>query len=111
MAILLGPGFGRLLPMPLLAPWAWEATVAASLLFPIVGIVSDSRRSGRVHPAWVWGVAITIGYALATEAITYSPVGHALYQAVTVGSPAAGVSPLDFAPPPGAPISGHAATN
>src|SRR5256885_9644689 len=32
MSLLLGPAFGRLLPMPLLAPWAWEASFAASLL-------------------------------------------------------------------------------
>lgn len=103
MAILLGPGFGRLLPMPLIAPWAWEAVVVACLLFPLAGIVADLRRSGRVHPAWVWGVAVTLGSALATEAITYSPAGAAFYSAVTAGSPGAAVAPLDFPPPPGPP--------
>lgn len=103
MAILLGPGFGRLLPMPLIAPWAWEAVVVVCLLFPLAGIVADLRRSGRVHPAWVWGVAVTLGSALATEAITYSPAGAAFYSAVTAGSPGAAVAPLDFPPPPGPP--------
>src|SRR4051812_43654245 len=61
MAMLMGPGFGRLLPMPLLQPWAWEASFAAGLIFPIVGIMADLRRSGHVHPAWRWGLTGMIG--------------------------------------------------
>src|SRR5690349_3354144 len=37
MAMLLGPGFGRLLPLPLLQPLAWEAAFVPSLLFPLFG--------------------------------------------------------------------------
>lgn len=103
MSILLGPGFGRLLPMPLLAPWAWEATLAACLLFPLVGMWADNRRTGRVHPAWLWGAGALVGLGLLTEAITYSPVGDALYAAVVAGSPGAAVAPLDFPPPPAGP--------
>lgn len=103
MAILLGPGFGRLLPMPLMIPWAWEATMAACLLFPLVGMAADLRRSGRVHPAWTWGIAALLGSTVVIEAITYSPVGLALYEAVAAGSPGAAVAPLDFPPPPGPP--------
>jgi hypothetical protein len=103
MTLLLGPGFGRLLPMPFLAPWAWEVIVAACLLFPAAGMVADLRRDGRVHPAWRWGVAAIIGSVLLTEAITYSPVGTSIYRAVVAGSPAAAVGPLDFPPPPGPP--------
>ena len=103
MAILLGPGFGRLLPTPLLIPWAWEATMVACLIFPLVGMAADLRRSGRVHPAWTWGVAALLGSVVVTEALTYSPVGLALYEAVAAGSPGAAVAPLDFPPPPGPP--------
>jgi hypothetical protein len=103
MALLVGPGFGRLLPMPLLIPWAWEATLAACLLFPIAGMVADLRRDGRVHPAWFWGLGVLIGATALIEAITYSPVGTALYAAVTAGSPGADVAPLAFPPPPGPP--------
>lgn len=103
MTLLLGPGFGRLLPMPFLAPWAWEVIVVACLLFPAAGMVADLRRDGRVHPAWRWGVAAIIGSVLVTEAITYSPVGTSIYRAVVAGSPAAAVGPLDFPPPPGPP--------
>jgi hypothetical protein len=110
MTMLLGPGFGRLLPMPLLAPWAWEATFAASMIFPAVGMWADVRRSGRIHPAWGWGVATLIGSVLLTEAITYSPVGDAIYRAVVAGSPGAAVAPLDFPPPPAGPqVTGRTA--
>jgi hypothetical protein len=101
MTMLLGPGFGRLLPMPLLVPWAWEATLAACLVFPAAGMIADLRRDGRVHPAWFWGVGALLVSALAIEAITYSPVGTAIYEAVTAGTPGAAVAPLDFPPPPG----------
>ena len=39
-----------------------------------------------------------------TEAITYSPVGPALYRVVTAGSPGAAVAPLGFPPPPAGPL-------
>lgn len=100
MSMLLMPAFGRLLPMPLLQPWGWEAAFAASLLFPAAGMVADLRRSGRVHPAWRYGIGAMLACLVLTEAITYSPVGTALYRVVTAGSPGAAVAPLDFAAPP-----------
>lgn len=103
-AMLIGPAFGRLLPMPLLQPWSWECAFAACLALPLAGMASDLRRSGRVHPAWRWGVAAMIGGFLITEAVTYSPVGAALYRGVTAGSPGAAVAPLGFAPPPAGPL-------
>ena len=103
-SVLLGPGFGRLLPLPLLQPWAFEATFAALMIFPLVGVVADYRRSGRVHPAWKWGIATMVGSLLLTEAITYSAVGQAIYRGVTAGSPGAAVAPLEFAPPPAGPL-------
>ena len=103
-AMLMGPGFGRLLPMPLIAPYAYEATFAALMIFPVVGSLSDVKRSGRVHPAWKWGIVAMIGSLVVTEAITYSPVGTDIYRAVTAGSPGAKVAPLDFPPPPTGPL-------
>jgi len=103
MAMLVGPAFGRLLPMPLLAPWAWEASFAACLVFPLAGIAADLRRSGRVHPAWLCGLAVTLGVLVGTEVITYSSVGTALYNAVAAGSKAAAVGPLEFGRPSGPP--------
>ena len=68
MALLLAPAFGRLLPLPLLQPWAWEATFAVTLLFPLAGALLDVRRSGRVHPAWIWGIATMLASFAATQA-------------------------------------------
>jgi hypothetical protein len=104
MSMLMGPGFGRLMPMPLMQPWSWEATFAASMLFPIAGVVADLRRTGHVHPAWRWGIATMIGSFVLIEAITYSSVGLAIYHVVTAGSPGAAVPPLEFAQPPAGPL-------
>ncbi len=104
MSLLLGPAFGRLLPMPLLAPWAFEATFVATLIFPVIGVARDLRRTGTAHPAWTWGIGAMFVMLVAIEAITYSPVGATLYRAVTDGTPGAAVAPLDFAPPPQGPL-------
>lgn len=100
MSLLLAPAFGRLLPMPFIQPWAWELSFASALMFPIVGVVSDVRRNGRVHPAWMWGIATSLAAFVVIEAVTYSPLGTSIYEAVTAGSRGASVPPLDFAPAP-----------
>jgi hypothetical protein len=104
MTILLAPAFGRLLPLPLMQPWSWEATFAVTLLFPFAGMWADVRRNRRIHPAWHWGVATIIASFLLTQAVTYSPVGTAIYDRVTEGSPGAAVPPLEFQPPPEGPL-------
>ena len=104
MTILLAPAFGRLLPLPLLQPWSWEATVAVTLLFPLAGIWADIRRGGRIHPAWGWGVGAILASVALTQAVTYSPLGLAIYDKVTRGHPGAAVAPLEFPPPPAGPL-------
>jgi hypothetical protein len=104
MTMLLNPAFGRLLPLPLLQPWTWEAAFGASLVFPIAGMWSDIRRTGRIHPAWHWGIGTIIASFILVEAVTYSPLGTAIYDRVTAGSPGASVAPLEFAPPPAGPL-------
>ena len=100
MALLLAPAFGRLLPLPLMQPWAWEATFFVCLLFPVAGAVADMRRAGAVHPAWKWGIGATAAVFVATQAITYSPLGLSIYDSVARGSKGAEVDPLAFPPPP-----------
>ena len=104
MTILLSPAFGRLLPMPLLQPWSWEVAYAAPLLFPIAGVWRDIRRTGRIHPAWQWGIATILASFVLVEAITYSSIGLSIYERVTAGSPGASVAPLEFPPPPAGPL-------
>ena len=100
MALLLGPAFGRLMPMPFLPPYAWEATFLACLAVLGIIIALDSRRRGSIHPAWKWGVGAWLAMLVVIEALTYSPVGQAIYDATVAGSPGASVDPLAFPPPP-----------
>jgi len=100
MAALTGPGFGRLLPMPLLIPYAAETAVAASLIFPAWGILSDRRRLGRIHAAWWWGLAAIIGGQLLAELVSHTALGLSLYSWVAAGSPGALISPTAFPAPP-----------
>ncbi|MCH3776251.1 hypothetical protein, partial [Campylobacter jejuni] len=65
-ALLVGPGVGRILPMPLLIPWAYQAAFATLFIFPLIGMFADWRRDGRIHPAWWWG----LGGMIATEVVT-----------------------------------------
>lgn len=105
---IMGPGLARLLPLPLLMPWAYETFALACLLFPMAGMYADVRRSGHAHPAWRYGIATMIAGFAITEAFTYSPVGTAIYAAVVKGSPGASIAPLDFAaPPPMGPVTGR----
>lgn len=100
MIALLGPGFGRLLPMPLLIPWSYQIANLPGLAFLVAGMIADYRREGHVHRAWWWGLGAILGVMIGTELIVYSPLGSAIYAAVTAGSPGAAVAPLEFAPPP-----------
>ena len=104
MANLLGPAIGRLLPMPLLIPWGFEATSVGVLLFPLVAIVLERRRTGRVHPAWWVGTGTVAAAMLLVEIATHSPIGSVVYRVVTDGSPGAAIDPYGFPPPPGAPL-------
>jgi len=103
MSLLLGPAFGRLLPLPLFIPYAYEATFAAVLIFPIIGVIADLRRRRTVHRAWFWGIGVIVGSTVLVELATYSPLGTALYRQVTAGSRGAAVDPLGYPPFPGPP--------
>lgn len=100
MAAIIGPAFGRLLPMPLLIPNAYDIAVLAGLIFPLAGMFRDWRRDGRVHPAWWRGVLAILAVLPLAHLIAYSIVGDAIYAAVTAGHPGADVPGLEFAPPP-----------
>lgn len=100
MALLVGPGFGRLLPMPLLIPWAFHATFVCVMLLPVIGIIADLRRDGRVHPAWWWGLGGIVATEIVTDIIAFGPLGLTLYQVVTAGTPGAAIAPLAFPPSP-----------
>lgn len=96
MALLMGPAFGRLLPMPLLAPYAYETAGAACALFPLIGMGVDLKRRRRVHPAWLVTLAVLGGMIILGNLITYSPLGDSLYRMATAGTPGSAVPGLEF---------------
>ena len=100
MATIMGPAFGRLLPMPLLAPYAWDIAATAGLIFPLIGALRDRRRTGRVHPAWWWGMLAVVAAIPLARLIAFSPLGDAIYAWVTAGHPGALLSGLAFGAPP-----------
>lgn len=102
-AMLMGPGFGRLLPMPMMIPYGYEIAGLAALIFPLIGMARDRRVMGRPHPAWFWVIGALIAIIAAGPIIGLSPVGAALYDAAVAGTPLAGTSGLDYPPPPGPP--------
>lgn len=89
MAILTGPGLGRLLPLPLMIPNAWVITVALTFVFPAIGMVADLRRNGRIHPAYWWGTGIYAGIFVGSMLLAYSPLGYAFTDFVIAGTPGA----------------------
>jgi hypothetical protein len=104
MAAIMGPAFGRLLPMPFLTPYAFEIAVAAGLVFPVAGAIRDRRRLGAAHPAWWWGIGAILLTLAATDLLTYSPLGDTIYRATTAGSPGAAVPGLEYPAPPAGPL-------
>jgi uncharacterized membrane protein YozB (DUF420 family) len=89
-AMLLGPGVGRLLPNPLLIPYAWYvAAVLPPIIFAVVGILADRRRYGRAHPAWFWGIGVVIGIQIVADLIAYSPLGPQFTDWFLAGTPGA----------------------
>jgi hypothetical protein len=99
LAVLLGPGLGRLLPMPLMIPYAWTVTQILTFLFPVIGMVADRRRIGHVHPAYLWGLGTYAGVFALSMALAYSPIGHAITDAVVAGTPGADRLMEPFLPP------------
>lgn len=104
MAILTGPALGRLLPLPLVIPWAGTVTFAVLMLFPLAGAVADVRRSGAVHTAWLAGIVVLLGMQAVIEVAGRGAIGAALVRAVAKGTPGATIDPFGYAPPPGPPL-------
>ena len=100
MAVLLGPGLGRLLPMPLMIPNAWLITQLITFLFPVIGMIADKRREGSVHPAYFWGLGIYVAAFTASMLVAYSPLGYAITESLVAGYPGA-ERPMEAFLPPG----------
>ena len=99
MAILTGPGLGRLLPMPLFMEWAWTIGFLSTLIFPAIAMVADLRCRSRVHPAYWWGAGIYVSTFVGSMLLAYSPIGYAITDAVIAGTPGAERPMAAFLPP------------
>ena len=104
MAVLTGPAFGRLLPLPLMIPHAGWAVFAAVMIWPAIGVIADRRRRGTVHRGWWWGIGAITTTQIAMSLIAYSPLGVDMYEAAVQGYPGAATAPLDFSAPPTGPL-------
>lgn len=89
MAAITGPGFGRLLPMPLMVPYAWEISNLIGLGFIFAGMIHDKRHRGVIHPAWFVGIAAIIGWLTLGEAIAQTRWAIDLTHQVMAGYPGA----------------------
>lgn len=93
MAALLVTPVNRWMPVPVLFAVMSLASSLVILLFPLAGMIRDKRRSGRVHPAWAWGLGALVVTGMATEVVGRSALAGAAVAAITAGQPAAGTAP------------------
>jgi|CXWL01.1.fsa_nt_gi hypothetical protein len=98
--LLMGPSFGRLLPMPFLKPYAFEIAVLAALVFVGFAALRDARVHKTVHPAWIWTTGVMLSALVLARLVANSPVGTAIYAATVAGTSASGGDGLAFPPPP-----------
>ncbi len=94
MGGLMGPGFGRILPMPLLMPYCAQVEATTVLVIPVIAATIDWRQTGRLHRAWVWGIGTLVVSRIVIELLAVSPIAAALHAWITAGSPGAALPPF-----------------
>lgn len=97
---LLGPGVGRLLPMPLLIPYAFEIAAIIPLAFAVIGAVRDLMVRRSIHPAWVCSVLALVAALALARVTAFSPLGDSLYAMARGTSELASPDGRAFPPPP-----------
>lgn len=100
MAAIMGPAFGRLLPAPLFMYSMLTMVFAGMVAFPLVGMIRDKLRYGRIHPAWLLGLASIVTLHVATETLGRSKLAAALYSRTVAGTPGEKVPALIHERPP-----------
>jgi hypothetical protein len=100
IAAMLGPGFGRILPMPLMGPYSFEIAALLGLVFPLWAMAREVRRGEGLHPAWAIGVPALPLTLLAGFLLGHSALGAGLYAAAVAGTPGAAIPGLAYGPPP-----------
>lgn len=82
MIALIGPAFGRILPMPLLGDKAGLAVLGCQLLFVAAIVGHDLATRRRVHPASLWGAGAIIVEGMAVPLLAATPPFVALAAAL-----------------------------
>lgn len=82
MITLMGPGVGRLLPLPLLRENVIWAILLVQLVYFAIAMLYDRRTQGRVHPAWYWGLGLQVAFALLINPLAALPPFQALVQSI-----------------------------
>lgn len=82
MIALIGPAFGRILPMPLLGDKGGLAVLGCQMLFVAVAIAHDLAAWRRVHPASLWGAGVIMVEGLAVPLLATTPPFVALAAAL-----------------------------
>ena len=85
VVLVLEPGFGRLVPLPLFGaagPWVERACQIAVFAFPLR---HDLRTIGRVHPATLVGPAVVVAEQAAIYALAAFPPFIAHVEAIAAG--------------------------
>jgi len=71
--MVMSPALGRLLPMPLLGPWASWAVSGTMLLYVLVAVVYDRTTRGKAHPAYAWGAGAIVLTQLLIAGLGFAP--------------------------------------
>ena len=99
MATVGGQGLARLLPLPMTIPYTFYVVFLAAMIFPIIGMIDDSRIRGSVHPAWRWTLIIPLVAVLAGEALSVLPAIENWTADWVAGTPGGGRPAGPFMPP------------
>lgn len=70
---LLGPAWGRILPMMGLGPFGGIAILAVLLTYVGAGMTFDARMRGSIHPAYYWVMLAILVECLAVPVLAASP--------------------------------------
>jgi len=73
MLTIIGPAWGRILPMPLLGPFGGFAVMAVTIVYVIIAMGFDLRCRGKIHPAYYWVLAAVIVEGVGTPLLAMAP--------------------------------------
>jgi hypothetical protein len=81
--MLMEPALGRVLPMPLIAPWGGWAETAVQLAIVWLLVRHDRKTLGAVHPASTVVAAVILTNHLLVELLARVPAWQALANSMT----------------------------